>query len=41
MKSLLSEKDQKIEQLEKIIKGKKENASTQVSGARYYIMIKF
>ena len=31
MKSLLSEKDQKIEQLEKIINSKKENVSTQVS----------
>ena len=30
MKSLLLEKDQKIEQLEKIINSKKENASTQV-----------
>ena len=30
MKALLLEKDQKIEQLEKIINSKKENASTQV-----------
>ena len=30
MKSLLLEKDKKIEQLEKIINSKKENASTQV-----------
>ena len=31
MKSLLLEKDQKIERLEKIINARKENASTQVS----------
>ena len=30
MKSLLLQKDEKIEQLEKIINSKKENASTQV-----------